>query len=102
MMRRVKRADMLRTEKSDATHTQAQTNAKLCHPEPDGEDHRAALVNDPVVRHLRPCLQTAHARPSEMCSCCLDNLEIAIQAYLRHTHSVITFAPPATRGGLAA
>lgn len=92
---------MLRTEKSDATHTQAQTNAKLCHPEPDGEDDRTALVNDPVVRHLRPCLQTAYARPSEMCSRCLDNLETAIQAYLRHTHSVIPFAPPATRGGLA-
>src|ERR1700730_9208528 len=85
--------------KADATHSRAQ--AKLYHPEPDGEDDRTARVSDPVVRHLGSCLQTARARPSEKCSSCLYNLEIAVQAYLRHTHSVIPLSPPATRGGLA-
>ena len=85
--------------KADATHSRAQ--AKLCHPEPDGDDDRTALVSDPVVRHLRACLQTAGARPSEMCPSCLDHLETAVQAYLRQTHSVIPLSPPEARGGLA-
>src|SRR6266446_3033868 len=84
---------------ADATDSRAQ--AKLCHPEPDGEDDPTALVDDPVVRHLRACLQTARARPSEMCSSCLDHLETAVQAYLRQTHSVIPLSPPVARGGLA-
>src|SRR3984893_9078554 len=90
---------MLPMANAGATHSRAQ--AKLYHPEPDGEDDRTALVSDPVVRHLRPCLQTARARPSEMCSSCLDHLETAVQAYLRHTRSVIPLSPPAMRGGLA-
>jgi AraC family transcriptional regulator len=85
--------------KVDATHSWAQ--AKLHHPEPDREDDRTALVSDPVVRHLGSCLQTARARPSEMCSSCLDRLETAVQAYLRQTHSVTPVSPPVTRGGLA-
>ncbi len=84
---------------ADATDSRAQ--AKLCHPEPDGEDDPTALVDDPVVRHLRACFQTARARPSEMCSRCLDLLETAVHAYLRQTHSVIPLSPPVTRGGLA-
>src|SRR5260370_20888713 len=84
---------------ADATHSRAQ--AKLHHPEPDGEDDRTALISDPVARHLRACLQTARARPSEMCSSCLDHLETAVQAYLRQTHSVIPLSPPVARGGLA-
>jgi AraC family transcriptional regulator len=90
---------MLPRAKADATHSRAQ--AKLYHPEPDGEDDRAALVSDPVVRHLRSCLRTARARPSEVCSSCLEHLETAGQAYFRNTHSVIPISPPATRGGLA-
>src|ERR1700730_4676311 len=90
---------MLPMANAGATHSRAQ--AKLYHPEPDGEDDRTALVSDPVVRHLRPCLQTARARPSEMCSSCLDHLETAVQAYLRHARSVIPLSPPAMRGGLA-
>jgi len=90
---------MLPMAKADATRSRAQ--AKLYYPEPDGEDDRTARVSDPVVRHLRPCLQTARARHSEMCSSCLDHLETAVQAYFRHTHSVIPISPPATRGGLA-
>ena len=85
--------------KADATHSLAR--AELHHPEPDGDDDRTALVDDPVVRHLRPCLQTARARPSEMCSGCLDHLETAVRAYLRQTHSVVPLSPPVTRGGLA-
>jgi AraC family transcriptional regulator len=85
--------------KVDATHSQAQ--AKLHQPEPNGEDNRTALVSDPVVRHLRACLQTARAQPSKMCSSCLDHLETAVQAYLRQTHSVIPLSPPVARGGLA-
>ena len=84
---------------ADATHSRAQ--AKLHHPEPEGEDDPTALVSDPIVRHLRACLQTARARPSEMCSSCLDHLETAVQAYLRQTHSVIPLSPPVARGGLA-
>ena len=84
---------------ADATDSRAQ--AKLCHPEPDGEDDRTALINDPVVRQLRACLQTARAQPSKMCASCLDHLETAVQAYLRQTHSVIPLSPPVTRGGLA-
>src|ERR1700730_9817776 len=90
---------MLPMANADATHSRAP--AKLYHPEPDGEDTPEMIVSDPVVRHLGPCLQTARARPSEMCSSCLDHLETAVQAYLRHTHSVIPLSPPATRGGLA-
>src|SRR6266403_861398 len=85
--------------KVDATYSRAQ--AMLHHPEPDGEDDRTALVSDPVARHLRACLQTARARPSGMCSSCLDHLETAVQAYLRQTHSVTPLSPPARRGGLA-
>ena len=85
--------------KADTTHSRAQ--AKLHHPEPDGEDDRTALVSDPVARHLRAYLQTARARPSEMCSGCLDHLETAVRAYLRQTHSVVPLSPPVTRGGLA-
>ena len=84
---------------ADATHSR--TQAKLHHPEPDGEDDRTALVSDPVARHLRAYLQTARARPSGMCSSCLDHLETTVQAYLRQTNSVIPLSPPATRGGLA-
>ena len=90
---------MLPMAKADATHSRAQ--AKLYHPKPEGEDDRTALVGDPVFRHLRPCLQTARARHSEMCSSCLDHLETAVQAYFRNTHSVIPISPPETRGGLA-
>ena len=85
--------------KADTTHSRAQ--AKLHHPEPDGEDDRTALVSDPVARHLRAYLQTARARPSGMCPSCLDHLETAVQAYLRQTHSVIPLSPPVARGGLA-
>ena len=84
---------------ADAMHSR--TQAKLHHPEPEGEDDRTTLISDPVVRQLRACLQTARARPSEMCSSCLDHLETAVQAYLRQTHSVIPLSPPVTRGGLA-
>ena len=85
--------------KADTTDSWAQ--AKLHHPEPEGEDDRTALVSDPIVRHLRACLQTARARPSEMCPSCLDHLETAVQAYLRQTNSLIPHSPPVTRGGLA-
>jgi AraC-like DNA-binding protein len=66
------------------------------HLEPNEAD-RPAVSSDPVVHHLRPCLQTARSRPSEMCSNCLDHLETALRAYLR-SHKV---SPPVTRGGLA-
>jgi AraC family transcriptional regulator len=78
-----------------------QAPASLSHPEPDDERDRSALGSDPVVRHLWPCLETARGRPSESCSRCLDHLETAVQAYLRHTRSVIPLSPPAMRGGLA-
>ena len=87
------------SQKAAAGHSQAP--AILPHPEPDDEGDRSALASDPVVRHLRPCLQTARARPSAMCSSCLDHLETAVQAYLRHTHSVTPLSASATRGGLA-
>jgi AraC family transcriptional regulator len=79
----------------------SRTQARLRDPAPDGEDDRTAPVSDPVVRHLRACLQTARARPSEMCSSCLGHLETAVQTYLRRTHSVIPLSPQVTRGGLA-
>ena len=69
------------------------------HLEPNEVD-RPAVTSDPVVHHLRPCLQTARSRPSEMCSSCLDHLETALQAYLR-THNVLPVSPPVARGGLA-
>ena len=78
--------------KADAPHSRVQ--AKLHHSKPGGQD-------DPVVHHLRACLQTARGRPSEMCSTCFDHLETVVQAYLRQTHSVIPLSPPVTRGGLA-
>ena len=83
--------------KADATHSRAE----LYHLEPDGEDDRTALVADSVVRHLRSCLQTTRAQPSEMCSSCLHHIETAVQAYLRHTHGVTPVSSPAARGGLA-
>jgi AraC-like DNA-binding protein len=66
------------------------------HLEPNETD-RPAVTSDPVVHHLRPCLQTARSRPSEMCSGCLNHLETALQAYLQ-THQV---SLPIARGGLA-
>ena len=74
--------------------------ASLPHPEPDEGDRRA-LASDPVVRHLRPCLQTARARPSESCSNCLDHLETALQAYRRQTDNIIPLPLPVAHGGLA-
>src|SRR5437762_12668858 len=85
--------------KADATHSLAR--AELHHPEPDGDDDRTALVDDPVVRHLRPCLQTARARPSEMCSGSLHPLATAVRAYLRQTHSAVPPSPPITLGASA-
>lgn len=85
--------------KAAAGHSQAP--ASLPHPEPDDEGDRSALASDPVVRHLRPCLQTAHARPSESCSNCLDHLESVPQVYLRQTHNIIPLSLPVTRSGLA-
>jgi helix-turn-helix protein len=61
------------------------------------ETDRRAVPSDPVVHHLRPCLQTARSRPSEMCSGCLGHLETALQAYVQ-THQV---SLPVARGGLA-
>ena len=69
------------------------------HLEPNEAD-RPAVTSDPVVHNLRPCLQTARSRPSEMCSSCLHHLETALQAYLR-TPNVLPVSPPVTRGGLA-
>jgi AraC family transcriptional regulator len=85
--------------KAAAGHSQAP--ASLPHPEPDDEGDRRALASDPVVRHLRPCLQTARARASESCSNCLDHLETALQVYLQQTHNIIPLSMPVTRGGLA-
>ena len=69
------------------------------HLEPNEVD-RPIVTSDPVVHHLRPCLQTARSRPSEMCSSCRDHLESALQAYLR-THNILPVSPPIARGGLA-
>ena len=82
-----------------AGHSQAP--ASLPHPEPGDEGDRSALAGDPVIRHLRPCLHTARARPSESCSNCLDHLETALQAYLRQTPNLIPLSLPVARGGLA-
>lgn len=85
--------------KAAAGHSQA--SESLSRPEPGGEADRSALASDPVVHHLRPCLQIACARPSESCSNCLDHLETALQVYLRQTHHIIPLPLPITRGGLA-
>jgi len=85
--------------KSDAGHSQAP--ASLPHLEPDDKGDRSALASDPVVRHLRPCLQTARARPSESCSNCLDHLETALRVYQQQTHNIIPLSLPVARGGLA-
>jgi AraC-like DNA-binding protein len=99
------RCDLL--EKTDmppfakAAAGRSQAPESLPHLELGDEDDRSALANDPIVRHLRPCLQTARARPSESCSNCLDHLETVLQVYLRHTHNIIPLSLPVTRGGLA-
>jgi AraC family transcriptional regulator len=77
-----------------------QAPASLSHPEPDDERDRSALASDPVVRHLRPCLRTARARPSESCSNCLDHLETVLRVYLRQTHNIIPLSLLVTRSGL--
>jgi AraC family transcriptional regulator len=78
-----------------------QAPASPPYPEPDDEGDRRVLADDPVVSHLRPCLQTARARPSESCSNCLDHLETVLQVYLRQTHNIIPLSLPITRSGLA-
>jgi AraC family transcriptional regulator len=85
--------------KAAAGHSQAP--ASLPNPEPSNEGDRSTLANDPVVRYLRPCLQTARARPSESCSNCLDHLETALRVYQQQTHNIIPLSLPVARGGLA-
>jgi|HubBroStandDraft_4_1064222.scaffolds.fasta_scaffold212066_1 AraC family transcriptional regulator len=75
--------------------------ATLPRRETGDEGDRSALASDPVVHHLRPCLQTARAKPSESCSNCLDHLETVLQVYLRQAHNIIPLSLPVTRSGLA-
>jgi AraC family transcriptional regulator len=62
---------------------------------------RCDLASDPVVHHLGLCLHAAHSRPSEMSPVCADHIASALEAYLKQAHNVVSFPPPAARGGLA-
>ena len=62
---------------------------------------RSDWASDPVVHHLGICLNTARSRPSEMSPVCADHIASALEAYLKHTHKIVSLPPPASRGGLA-
>ena len=62
---------------------------------------RYDFAGDPVVHHLGICLHTARSRPSEMSPVCADHIASALEAYLKHAHKIVSFPPPAVRGGLA-
>jgi len=66
-----------------------------------GLDQRM-LSSDPIVHHLRVCLQTARAKPSEMSFVCADHVASALNAYLGRAHNIVVLPQPTTsRGGLA-
>ena len=62
---------------------------------------RCPLADDPVVHHLGICLHAARSHPSEISPVCADHIASALEAYLRRAHNVVSFPPPAARGGLA-
>lgn len=62
---------------------------------------RCPLAGDPVVHHLGICLDAARSRPSEMSPVWADHIASALEAYLKQAHKIVSFPPPAGRGGLA-